>query len=241
MSRAASLSLFARAKGRGVTDLFMNHSRFIDLLCGKWLSSPAHNRTLPKETMAHSSPPDTTRLLLAWRAGDQQALAQLTALVHDELRRLAARYMRRERADHTLQATALVNEVYLQLIDQHQVDWQNRAHFIGVAARLMRQILVDHARAHAAAKRGQGAAAVPLDDAIEVPGQTGPDVLALDDALHALAEVDPRKERVIELRFFGGLSVEETAEVLQVSPDTVMRDWRLARVWLLRELSRGTQ
>ncbi len=218
--------------------MLMNHSRFVDLLCGKWLSSPAHNRTLPKETMAHSSSPDTTRLLLAWRAGDQQALAQLTALVHDELRRLAARYMRRERADHTLQATALVNEVYLQLIDQRQVDWQNRAHFIGVAARLMRQILVDHARAHAAAKRGQGAAAVPLDDAIEVPAQTTPDVLALDDALCDLAKLDERKSRIIELRYFGGLSMDEIAEVTGLSVATLRRDLRMAEAWLGKHMQR---
>lgn len=188
--------------------------------------------------MTQSSPPDTTRLLLAWRAGDEQALAQLTALVHDELRRLAARYMRRERADHTLQATALVNEVYLQLIDQHQVHWQNRAHFIGVAARLMRQILVDHARAHAAAKRGQGAAAVPLDDAIAVPAQTPPDVLALDDALRDLAKLDERKSHIIELRYFGGLSMDEIAEVTGLSVATLRRDLRMAEAWLGRQMQK---
>ncbi len=216
--------------------MFMNHSRFVDLLCGKWLSSPTHNRTLPKETMAQSSPPDTTRLLLAWRAGDEQALAQLTALVHDELRRLAARYMRRERADHTLQATALVNEVYLQLIDQRQVDWQNRAHFIGVAARLMRQILVDHARAHATLKRGP--APLPLDEALGVPAQTTPDVLALDDALRDLAKLDERKSHIIELRFFGGLSMDEIAEVTGLSVATLRRDLRMAEAWLGKQLQK---
>ncbi len=186
--------------------------------------------------MAHSSSLDTTRLLLAWRAGDEQALAQLTALVHDELRRLAARYMRRERADHTLQATALVNEVYLQLIDQRQVDWQNRAHFIGVAARLMRQILVDHARAHAALKRGP--AALPLDEALGVPAQTTPDVLALDDALRDLARFDERKSRIIELRYFGGLSMDEIAEVTGLSVATLRRDLRMAEAWLGKQLQK---
>ena len=184
---------------------------------------------------------DVTALLLAWRKGDAQALEQLTPLVYDELRRLAARYLRRERADHSLQATALVNEAYLQLIEQPQVaqvDWQNRAHFIGIAARLMRQILVDHARAHAAAKRGQGAAALPLDEAVEIPNIKTPDVIALDDALQDLAKIDERKSRIIELRYFGGLSMEEIAEVTGLSVATLRRDLRMAEAWLGRQIQK---
>lgn len=184
---------------------------------------------------------DVTQLLLAWRNGDAQALAQLTPLVYDELRRLAAGYLRRERADHTLQATALVNEAYLQLINQQQVakvDWQSRAHFMGIAARLMRQILVDHARTHAAAKRGQGLAALPLEEALELPGQRAPNVIALDDALHDLAKLDERKGRIIELRYFGGLSMDEIAEVTGLSVATLRRDLRLAEAWLGRQLQR---
>ena len=188
--------------------------------------------------MAASSTHDVTRLLLAWRNGDEQALEKLTPLVYNELRRLAARYLRRERADHTLQATALVNEAYLQLIDQPQMDWQNRAHFIGVAARLMRNILVDHARAHATAKRGQGAAGLPLDEAKGVHSQTAPDVLALDDALQDLAKIDKRKSRIIELRYFGGLSMEEIAEVTGFSVATLRRELRLAEAWLGRQIQK---
>src|SRR5262245_51895556 len=220
-------------------------SRLIDSVCAKWpnwISSPAlrstHLDALPGETMATSSPHDVTRLLLAWRNGDEQALEKLTAQVYDELRRLAARYLRRERTDHTLQATALVNEAYLQLIGQQEMDWQNRAHFIGVAAHLMRKILVDHARAHAAAKRGKGEQALPLDEAIEVPGKTSPDVLALDDALKDLARVDERKSQVIELRYFGGLSMEETAEVTGLSVATIRREMRMAEAWLGRHIQK---
>ncbi|MBI1762564.1 MAG: sigma-70 family RNA polymerase sigma factor [Acidobacteria bacterium] len=181
-----------------------------------------------------------TEQLIAWSQGDQAALEQLIPLVHDELHRLAKRYMRRERgqrAARTLQTTALVNEAYLRLIDARRVQWQNRAHFFAIAARLMRQILVDYARAQHYAKRGGGQPLLALDEALTFTLERAPDLVALDDALHALAALDERKGRVIELRFFGGLSVEETAEVLQVSPDTVLRDWRLAKAWLLRELS----
>lgn len=188
--------------------------------------------------MTLPAPHDVTQLLLAWRNGDEQALEQLTPLVYDELRRLAARYLRRERAEHTLQATALVNEAYLQLIAQPQLDWQNRAHFIGVAARLMRHILVDHARAHATAKRGQGAAALPLDEAKAAPGQTAPDVIALDDALQDLAKLDERKSRIVELRYFGGLSMEEIAEVTDLSAATIRRELRLGEAWLGRQIQK---
>ncbi len=188
-----------------------------------------------------SSPQTVTESLIAWSQGDEAALNQLIPLVHDELRRLAKRYMRRERGQrpgHTLQTTALVNEAYMRLIDASQVQWQNRAHFFAISARLMRQILVDYARAQKYAKRGGGAPQVSLDEAATFTAERAPDLVALDDALNALAAVDERKSRVIEMRFFGGLSVEETAEVLKVSPDTVMRDWRLAKAWLLRELNR---
>jgi RNA polymerase sigma factor (TIGR02999 family) len=186
------------------------------------------------------SPHAVTDWLVAWSQGDEAALNQLIPLVHDELRRLARRYMRRERGQRaalTLQTTALVNEAYLRLIDARRVQWKNRAHFFAIAARLMRRILVDYARAQNYAKRGGGLPQVSLDDAPELAAERAPDLVSLDDALEALSRVDGRKGRVVELRFFGGLSVEETAEVLKVSPDTVMRDWRLAKAWLLRELS----
>ena len=180
-----------------------------------------------------------TTLLLAWARGDETALDQLIPLVHDELRRLARRHMARERFGHTLQATALVNEAYLRLIEVNQVRWQNRAHFFAMASRMMRRILVDPARARGYQKRGAGAEKVSLDEALLVSAQPRQDLLALDDALNALAVFDLRKSQVVEMRFFGGLSVEETAEALHVSADTVMRDWRLAKVWLVRELSGG--
>ena len=178
-----------------------------------------------------------TTLLLAWGRGDETALDQLIPLVHDELRRLARRHMARERVGHTLQATALVNEAYLRLIEVNQVRWQNRAHFFAMASRVMRRILVDAARARGYQKRGAGAEKVSLDEALLVSGEPRQDLIALDDALNALAAFDLRKSQVVEMRFFGGLSVEETAEALHVSADTVMRDWRLAKVWLVRELS----
>jgi RNA polymerase sigma-70 factor (ECF subfamily) len=177
-----------------------------------------------------------TELLRAWRNGDEGALAQLTPLVEAELRRLARQYMARERRGHTLQATALVNELFLRLTGARRVQWQDRAHFLGISARLMRRVLVDHARARGYRKRGGDAQRVTLNDHVGTSPELALDVVALDRALEALATVDARKSRVIELRFFGGLSVEETAEVLQVSPDTVKRDWRLAKLWLLREL-----
>jgi RNA polymerase sigma factor (TIGR02999 family) len=180
---------------------------------------------------------DVTGLLVAWGRGDESALDELMPIVHGELRRLARRLMRGERGNHTLQTTALVNEAYLRLVDISRVRWQDRAHFFAMSARLMRRILVDHARSRKYLKRGGMLRRVSLDEALVV-SERGTDLVALDDALDALAAVDQRKSQVVELRFFGGLSLEETAEALQVSGETVGRDWRLAKAWLLRELSR---
>ena len=177
-----------------------------------------------------------TALLRAWSGGDEEALPALLPLVEAELRRLARAYMARERMGHTLQATALVNEAFLRLIDARQVAWQDRAHFLGISARLMRRVLVDHARTRGARKRGDGDYKVPLEDDMAVSPAPDVDLVDLDRALDALSLVDERKCRVIEMRFFGGMTVEETAEVLHVSTDTVKRDWRLAKLWLLREL-----
>jgi RNA polymerase sigma-70 factor, ECF subfamily len=178
-----------------------------------------------------------TQLLRAWGAGDDSALEQLIPMVDGELRRLARGYMARERQGHTLQVTALVNEAFVRLTDARQVQWQDRAHFLGISARLMRRVLVDYARSRGYKKRGGGLRQVTLDDALMVAPAPAVDVIALDRALTALAGVNARRSQVVELRFFAGLSVEETAEVLQVSADTVKRDWRLARLWLLRALS----
>ena len=181
-------------------------------------------------------PAPITDLLRAWSRGDEDALGALLPLVEAELRRLARAYMARERMGHTLQATALVNEAFLRLIDARQVAWQDRAHFLGIAARLMRRVLVDHARTRDARKRRDGEYKVSLDDNIAAPEAPVVDLVALDRALDALRGIDERKSRVIEMRFFGGMTVEETAEVLHVSTDTVKRDWRLAKLWLLRKL-----
>lgn len=180
---------------------------------------------------------DVTRLLQAWGAGDEKALAQLMPLVYDELHRLAHRYMSSEQSAQTLQTTVLVHEVYLRLIDVKKVDWHDRAHFYALCARMMRRILVDFARARSYQKRGGGVTHVQLDEAATVSAVVGSELIAVDDALKRLAAIDSRKSQVIELRFFGGLSVEETASALKVSPETVMRDWRLARSWLIRELN----
>ena len=182
---------------------------------------------------------DISRLLRAWSDGDQSALNGLTPIVHEELRRLAHRYMERERPGHTLQTTALVNEAYMRLVDYKRMQWQDRAHFFAVAAQVMRRILVDHARSHNL-KRGAGVQHVALDDVAVVSADRTGDLVALDDALNVLARLDPRKVQIIEMRFFGGLSVEETAEVLRVSPATVKRDWSIAKLWLCRELGGGT-
>jgi RNA polymerase sigma factor (TIGR02999 family) len=188
---------------------------------------------------------EITRLLRAWGSGDSAALDRLTPLVYERLHRMARGYMRHERAGHTLQATALVNEAFMRLVDTRDMDWTDRAHFFAVCARVMRRILVDAARSRAAIKRGGGFDRVEHSTAIdfdELPSaEMGAQVCALDTALDTLAQMDPRRAQVIELRFFGGLTVEETAQVLQISPQTVMRDWRLARAWLARELSPSPQ
>jgi RNA polymerase sigma factor (TIGR02999 family) len=189
--------------------------------------------------MSVPSTQEVTEMLVAWSNGDESALERLVPLVHDELHRLAHRYMNREGPGHMLQTTALVNEAYLRLVDSSHVRWQNRAHFFAVSAQLMRRILVDFARSRNYLKRGGNAVQVSLDKVLAITPEQDLDVVALDEALNALAAIDERKSRVVELRFFGGLNIEETAEVLKVSPDTVMRDWRLAKVWLLRELSGG--
>ena len=181
---------------------------------------------------------DISGLLRAWSGGDQSALDRLTPIVYDELHRLARRYMRHERPGHSLQTSALVNEAYLRLVDYERMEWQNRAHFFAVSAQLMRRILVDHARRHNL-KRGGGLEHVALEEAAVVGGE-GPDLVALDDAMNTLARIDPRKVQVVEMRFFGGLSLEETAEALKVSTITVKRDWRAAKAWLYRELTGGT-
>src|SRR6185503_13165524 len=183
------------------------------------------------------SPQQVTQLLVAWGSGDQAARDELMPLVYEELRRLAHRVMSRERPGHTLQTSALLNEAYLRLVDQKNIHWQDRAHFFGIAARLMRQVLVDYARKRSYAKRGGDARRVSLDEAMIASDERAADVVALDDALKSLAEIDPRQSQIVELRFFGGLSIEETAEVLAVSPGTVMRDWTLAKAWLRRAVT----
>ena len=191
----------------------------------------------PGPSSPDRSRPHVTELLLAWGNGDRVALDELVPIVHQELRRLARLQMRGERDNHTLQTTALVNEAFIRLVDLRRIRWQDRAHFLALSARLMRRILVDHARSRNYHKRGGGVMNVTLDDMLIASPERGADLVALDDALDGLARVDPRKSQVVELRFFGGLSVEETAEALKVSPETVLRDWRLAKVWLLREIS----
>jgi RNA polymerase sigma factor (TIGR02999 family) len=183
--------------------------------------------------------PDVTGLLLAWRGGDEEALSRLIPAIERELHRIAQRCMAGERVGHSLQATALVNEAYIRLIDVRQMDWQNRAHFLAMAARIMRRILVDSARGKRYQKRGGGDVRITFDEGLAVAPDASPDLVALDDALRALAKMDERRSQIIELRFFGGLTVEETAVVLKVAPDTVMRDSRLAKAWLARELSGG--
>jgi RNA polymerase sigma-70 factor (ECF subfamily) len=188
--------------------------------------------------MVAPSPKEVSQLLIDWGNGDQAALDELIPLVYDELRRLAGRYMRREGQDHTLQTSALVNEAYLRLIDQKSVQWQNRAHFFGVAAQLMRRILVDHARSRSRVKRGGGAQMVSLADQAGV-SKEAEEVIALDDALTNLAEMDPRKSQIVEMKFFGGLTTEEVAEVLKITTRTVEREWRKARAWLNRAITKG--
>ena len=184
---------------------------------------------------------DATELLLAWSNGDESAFDKLVPLVYQELRALAQRYMRHERPDHTLQATALVNEAYVRLIDVNRIQWQNRAHFLAVAAQTMRRILVEFARQRHRQKRGGDAVRVTIGDAMEIAQDSSADLVALSDALSALATFDPRMSQVVELRFFGGLTVQETSDVLNVSPETVNRDWKTAKAWLLRELGQSTR
>ena len=186
--------------------------------------------------MAQPKTHEVTTLLQAWSEGEDAALDEIIPIVYRELRRIAHHYMAGERPDHTLQTTALVNEAYLKLVDSRGVNWRNRAHFFAISAQLMRRILVDYARARGYRKRGGGAREVTLQDKLVGANERGRNVLELDDALKALAELDRRKSQVVELRFFGGLSLEETAEVLKVCPDTVLRDWRMAKAWLGREL-----
>jgi RNA polymerase sigma factor (TIGR02999 family) len=182
-------------------------------------------------------PHEITRLLDEWGNGNQTALDKLYPLVYDELRRMAHRYMSRERKGHTLQTTALINEAYLRLVEQRNVHWENRAHFFGISAQIMRRILIDHARRYDYAKRGGGAQRVSLDEAAVVAKERAAELLDLDEALNRLADIDPRRSRVVELRFFGGLDNEEIAWLLKISPNTVTRDWKMARAWLYRELS----
>lgn len=191
--------------------------------------------------MVERSTNEVSQLLNSWSTGDEQALERLVPLVYRELHRMARRYMASERPGHTLQTTALINEVYLRLVDSPQISWQNRAHFFAICAQLMRRILTDFARSRRYVKRGGAAFHVPFDEALFEGRGPPADIVALDDALKALAVTDERKSRVVELRFFGGLSVPETAEVLKVSSETVMRDWKVAKVWLLRELSEGNR
>lgn len=186
-----------------------------------------------------STPADITALLVDWSKGDRSALEKLLPLVERELHRLAHSYMRRENPDHTLQTTALINETYLRLIDQNKVEWQNRAHFFGIAAQLMRRILLNYARDQNRVKRGGGAVHVSLSNAAVMSSEKNEELMSLNDALERLADIDARKSKVVELRYFGGLSVDEAAEVLKVSPVTVMRDWQFAKAWLSREIHNG--
>jgi RNA polymerase sigma factor (TIGR02999 family) len=190
--------------------------------------------------MPHEPRKDVTALLIDWNKGNREALDEMLPLVYDELRRVAGRYLQRERPGHTLQGTALVHEAYMRLIDQTRVQWQNRAHFLGVAAQMIRRILVDHARAKLSAKRGGSEMKLALDESIEVPKGREMDLVRLDDVLEDLARADPQQAKIVELRFFTGLSIEETAEALGISPATVKRDWVVAKAWLFRELSRRT-
>jgi RNA polymerase sigma factor (TIGR02999 family) len=179
-----------------------------------------------------ASPNEVTELLIKWSQGDKAALDELMPVIHSELRRLARRYMARERPDHTLQTTALINEAYLRLVDQQGVEWQDRAHFFAVSAQIMRHILVDHARKYQSDKRGAGAQKIPLDEVTVANQQRAAELVTLDHALNELAAIDPRQSQIVELRFFGGLTVEETAEVLKIAPVTVTREWRTAKAWL---------
>jgi RNA polymerase sigma factor (TIGR02999 family) len=193
------------------------------------------------ESVAHRPPSQITQLLQRWRDGNREALDALLPLVYDELRRLAHRHLRNERAEHTLQSSALVHEAYLRLVGQNFPQWEGRTHFFAIAAQLMRQILVDYARRHRASKRGSGVCMLTLGDAEGLPQRNDVDVVALSDALNSLAEIDPRQSRVVELRFFAGLSLEEASEVMGIGTATIQRDWTAARAWLHREISRRSR
>jgi len=218
---------------------------YLDSATGNSYASPDVELILRSDTRLHfdngmDTSHDVTQLLLAWSDGDREALEELTPLVYRELKKLAESYLRRERPGHTLQPTALAHEAYIKLIDQQSVRWQNRAHFFGIAAQAMRRILVDHARARLAGKRGSGGAAVSLDEAVDVSDQRADQLVALDDALKRLAQLDPKRGRVVELKYFGGMTLEETAEVLGVSRAKVVREWRMAKAWLYGELNKGS-
>ena len=191
-----------------------------------------------KELKPDYATPEITRLLVEWSDGNQAALDALMPIVHAELQKLAHSFMRRENSAHTLQTTALVNEAYLRLIDQNRVQWQNRTHFFGIAAQMMRRILIDHARKHEFAKRGGGAIKISLDDVAEISDEKAAEMIALDEALSELAEIDARRARVVELRYFGGLSNDEISTILKISVNTVMRDWNLAKAWLHHALTK---
>jgi len=194
------------------------------------------SQSLPRMEQMSSSEEEVTALLRRWRDGDEAALNKLTPLVYDELHRLAHKYIRRERPGHTLQTTALVNEAYVRLVDQNSVDWQNRAHFFGVAAQVMRHILVDYARQQTAVKRGGGVERFNLDEGLIISKESAAELVALDEALKALSNLYPRRSKVVELRYFGGLNNKEASEILNVSETTIERDWRFARAWLFREM-----
>jgi len=217
--------------------------RFVDN-APKSRYAPALSACSPKKRLGQSLSSDratpVTGLLLRWRKGDREALEQLIPLVYDELRRLARQRLRRERSDHTLQSTALVHEAYLRLAGQNPPEWQNRAHFFAIAARVMRQILVEHARARLTAKRGSGAFTLALDESISVPNRVNLDMIALDRALTELSQQDDQQSRIVELRFFSGLTIEDTSEVLGISPATVKREWMIARAWLFRAMTGET-
>src|SRR5438309_4260940 len=214
-------------------------SRFLRDRPGDIIRTPRNQHGSNTVSTMTRAPHEVTQLLVAWGDGDQSALDQLMPLVYDELHRLAHRYMAQERPEHTLQTSALVNEAYVRLIDQKNVHWQNRAQFFGIAATSMRRILVGYARRRKRSKRGAGAIQISLDEAAILSDERASEMIALDEALERLAAVDQRKSQVVELRFFGGLSIDETAEVLKVSPGTIMRDWTLAKAWLKREVMRN--
>lgn len=209
------------------------------ILASGQLKSVCFVSYVPETAFMATPPADVTSLLVASSQGDEEALHKLLPVVYAELRKLAGRYLRKERPDHSLQATALVHEAYLRLIDQ-EVSWQNRMHFFGVAAEMMRRILIDHARKHQASKRGSGADKVALDEVLYMADEKAAELVALDDALEALAAFDPQKSKIVELRFFGGLSIEETAEALGLSAATVVRQWKMAKAWLYHQVNKSS-